>query len=61
MVMGGRISGRLIPALAAIVVCAELAGTIAFLRADRSEQVVEATPPPVALPPPPIGRLTQAR
>lgn len=59
--MGGRISGRLIPALAAIVVCAELAGTIAFLRADRSEQVVEATPPPVALPPPPIGGLTQAR
>ena len=61
MVMGGRISGRLIPALAAIVLCAELAGTIAFLRADRSEQVVEATPPPVALPPPPIGGLTRAR
>ena len=58
---GGRFSGRLIHVLAAIVVCAELAGTIAFLRPDRSEPLVEASPHPVALRPPPIGGLTQAR
>jgi hypothetical protein len=40
-----------IPVLAVIVVVAELAGTVAFLRADRSEQVVEAAPTPVPLPP----------
>ena len=48
---GGRKAGRLILVLAVIVVVAELVGTIAFLRADRSEQVVEAAPAPAPLPP----------
>jgi hypothetical protein len=37
--------------LAVSIVVAELAGTIAFLRAHRSEQVVEAAPAPTPLPP----------
>jgi hypothetical protein len=46
-VTGERRSGRLIPALAALIVCAELAGTIAFVAHDRSQQVVEAAPTPL--------------
>jgi hypothetical protein len=50
-VTGGRLSGWLVPVLAALLLCAELAGTIAFLAAeDRSPQVVEAVPAPTALP-----------
>jgi len=31
--------------VAALVLCADVAGTIAYLRADHGEQVVEAPPP----------------
>ena len=54
-VTGGRLSGRTLHVLAAIVVCAELVGTIAFLRSDDgSQQVVEAAPAPTPVPPRPF-------
>jgi hypothetical protein len=39
-----------IEVLAALLVCAELAGTIAFAAGGRSEQVVEAAPARTPLP-----------
>jgi hypothetical protein len=46
LVRGRWLSGRLTYALAALVLLADVAGTIAYLRADHGEQVVEARPAP---------------
>jgi hypothetical protein len=52
VVTGGRLSRWLIPVLAALLVGAELVGTVGFLAARGSEPVVEveAAPAPTPLP-----------
>jgi hypothetical protein len=50
-------AGRLLYALAALIVCAELLGTVLYLTSTGSEQVVEASP----VQPPPPRLFQQAR
>ena len=46
VVRGRWRSGRLTYVVAALVLFADVAGTVAYLRADHGEQVVEARPAP---------------